>query len=135
MAEPADKGETEPWRPASEAEAASNMAVFVEWLRAFGRLRDASPEKVRLWRQREPDTLLAAIAAFAAADPSDRALLAALAEHLLVAETRAGDTLAWSGDPDASWARAARAAGARVVLVRPTDAAPDGAETPPPSWP
>ena len=128
-------GESGLWRPASEAEAASNMAVFVEWLRATGRRPETSPDDVRAWWTAAPDTLLATIAAFAAVHPEDRALLPALAEHLLVAETRAGDTLAWHGDPDAAWPRAARAAGAAVALLRPEEPDPDEPAPRPPSSP
>ncbi len=116
------------WRPGGEAEATSNMAVFVEWLRATGRRPLASPDDVRLWRQREPDACLAAVADFAGT--ADRDLLSALAEHLLTAETRPGDVLAWHGDPGDPWPRAARALGATVVLT-PGGAAPDARETPP----
>ena len=36
---------TKRWRPASEAEAASDTALFIEWLRATGLAADAGPER------------------------------------------------------------------------------------------
>ena len=109
--------ENSPWRPAREAEATSNCASFVEWLRATSRRPDASPEDVRAWRRAAPDAALAAIGDFAGLAHADAALLAAVAGHLLDAETRPGDVMTWRGDPDAPWPRAARLLGARVTVT------------------
>ncbi len=37
------------WHPADEGMAASNLAVFIEWLRASGRMVDADPARVKAW--------------------------------------------------------------------------------------
>ncbi len=120
------------WRPGSEAEAASNMAVFVEWLRATGRRPDATPDAVRAWWREAPEPFLASIAAFVPTAPHDPEVLAALARHLLADETRPDDVVEWPGDPEAPWPRAARLLGAAVVFpLTLSGADPDAAETPP----
>ncbi len=110
------------WRPSSEAEATSNLAVFVEWLRATGRRPAANPTDLRCWWAAEPAALLRAVAVFAAVDSKDGRLLAALADHLLIRDLRPGDTFDWRGDPADPCARAARLIGARF---RPEERDPD----------
>jgi hypothetical protein len=58
-----------PWRPGSEAEAASTMATFVEWLRANRTVPDADPTFVRQWLRRRPGPGLDAVARFAGLRP------------------------------------------------------------------
>ncbi|MBU6497897.1 MAG: hypothetical protein KGJ41_12095 [Rhodospirillales bacterium] len=56
------------WHPPDEATAASNLMVFIEWLRASGLLPEADPAEVAAWRARAPDAFAAAIAGFAGLD-------------------------------------------------------------------
>jgi hypothetical protein len=58
------------WHPFDEAEAAGNMAAFVEWLRATGRLKAANPTLVAGWPARDHGEFSAAIAAFCGLDPA-----------------------------------------------------------------
>ena len=53
------------WYPKDEAEAVSVMTVFVEWLRASGRMADATPALVRAWYRRDPAGFAAAVEEFA----------------------------------------------------------------------
>ena len=56
------------WFPPDEPTTASTLAVFVEWLRATARQRDADPDAVRRWMARGDAQFTAAIAAFAGLD-------------------------------------------------------------------
>ncbi|OJY70364.1 MAG: hypothetical protein BGP12_21715 [Rhodospirillales bacterium 70-18] len=78
------------WHPSDEAMAASNIAAFIEWLRAGGRHSPAGPAGVAAWAQAEPAAFARAISDFAGLDPA-----LGYAENL------------------------ARAATGRVVLLRP----------------
>jgi hypothetical protein len=91
-----------PWRPADEAEAVGGMAVFVEWLRATGRMPAASPAAVQNLRSTDPPAFRAAVAAFAGLDAAG-GVRAALLRHrgprpALVTEDSAGRTRTWSRD-------------------------------------
>jgi hypothetical protein len=137
-----------PWYPSDEQEAASARTVFIEWLRATGRVPDADPATLQAWRASDPVSFRTAFASFAGIDPAAPArdtlrspapeeYLAALdvagmaefldtvAAHLLDAGTRPDDRLVWAGPP-ALWPLAALAIGAEVTF-RPPPSAPDEA--------
>jgi hypothetical protein len=57
------------WFPASEADATTNLAYLVEWLRATRGWENASPDLVRTWQQTDPSTFRAAVGAFAGLRP------------------------------------------------------------------
>jgi hypothetical protein len=54
-----------PWRPASEAEAASARAAFLEWLQAVYGLALDGPAGLAAWRHERPEAFAAAMSAFA----------------------------------------------------------------------
>ena len=54
-----------PWRPASEAEAASTRTAFFEWLRAVRGIALADPAGLIAWRRDHPTIFAAAIMDFA----------------------------------------------------------------------
>ena len=135
-----------PWFPSDEAEAVSARTVFIEWLRATGRMADADPATVAAWRKTDAQTFREAFAAFAGIDPTAPArdalrkaapedwrpfvdatampeFLDAVAAHLLDAGTRPDDRLVWTGAP-ALWPLAALVIGADVQF-RPRPSAPD----------
>jgi hypothetical protein len=89
------------WHPTDEQEAASTLAVFVEWLRAGGQMPDASPARVAAWRLAEPAAFRHAIAGFAgmnrAGRPRDNLLLATGPRAALVLH-RGGVRRQWSRD-------------------------------------
>jgi hypothetical protein len=58
-----------PWRPADEAEAAGNMAAFIEWRRAVAGHRLDGPAAVRAWAAAEPAAFEAAVLRFAGVEP------------------------------------------------------------------
>ena len=60
-----DRDQVREWYPADEAEAVSTIAVFTEWLRASGRMPDASPAAVRRWYVQDPAGFAATVVDFA----------------------------------------------------------------------
>jgi hypothetical protein len=88
------------WRPANEAESVGGMAVFVEWLRATGRMTGATPKAVRHWRDADRGAMRGAIAAFAGLDEAD-GVRASLLRHdgrrvALMARDAAGEQRRWT---------------------------------------
>ncbi len=76
--------------------------MFVEWLRATGRLVQASPERIRDREAADPAAFLADVAAFAGLDPA-RGVRGALLRHAgsreaLVVCDSSGMRRAWSRD-------------------------------------
>ena len=66
-----------PWFPADESEAVSARTVFIEWLRATGRMPDADPATLQAWRHTHPAAFREAFAAFAGIDAAEGLLDAA----------------------------------------------------------
>jgi hypothetical protein len=54
------------WHPVSEAEACSDMAAFIEWLRATRGMQTLDPAALHAWREAEPAQYTAAFAEFEA---------------------------------------------------------------------
>jgi hypothetical protein len=86
------------WFPASEADATSNMACLVEWLRATRGWEGASPDLVRSWQQTDPNGFRAAVGAFAGLARERGWLGNLLAGHRAAALVlwRSGQRTAWS---------------------------------------
>jgi len=70
-----------PWRPASEAEAVSGTAVFLEWLAATRGVALAGPDALAGWRRRAPEAFAAAMAAFVGLHEHTRVREALLRGH------------------------------------------------------
>ncbi len=64
------------WHPESEAEAASGLGVFVEWLRASEIMPDATPGRALAWAAERSSAFDAAMAAFMGWDDPGRPIIA-----------------------------------------------------------
>ena len=110
------------WRPADEAAATGNRAIFMEWLRATGREPDAMPGHVAIWRA-DADTM-AAFAGLRRASGWAGNLRRFQGTREAVVHLRPEPRRAWSRDAlagsDAAWAAAAGAMAEQPweVLVR-----------------
>ena len=124
------------WRPATAAEATSNVAAFIEFARATG-VADLTPAQIPAFQAENPAKFHALLAGFAGLDLAsglapqlarvtsnaamrDRAswdlVLDSFFYYLLEEELRPNDVLVWKGEPDDPAMLGAQLTGATVIF-------------------
>jgi hypothetical protein len=81
------------WRPANEAEACSDLAAFLEWLRAMRGWDALDPAELRRWYETHPDEFGLALAEFSPGRP--------IPAELLFVEFKSARDPKQPSDPDA----------------------------------